>query len=190
MTNNNDKQHLLPSREICYAYTVAMHLGQQLEVNLRAILYAADYHGWGANVDLTEEQMKRFKDTPSFIDKATCGLIIEKLRATGIIPDERAWRTFERACEHRNKLAHSFLASQDFDTITGRQETEIMRQLYAMAVDLYEALVISRGVRRRADIQSDEHHGRIQELLREAGFGEYENPNRKYATRKRQQKGI
>jgi hypothetical protein len=52
--------HKLPSRELSYAYAVAMYFAQQLELNLRAFLYTADYHGW-IDIPLTEEQQKRYK---------------------------------------------------------------------------------------------------------------------------------
>jgi hypothetical protein len=165
-----------------------MHLAQQLEVNLRAILYAADYHGWGAGIELLDAELKRYKDTSAFIDGATCGLIIEKLRATGIIPDRRAWRAFERACEHRNRLAHSFLGEQDFDAMTVQREAAIVRQLHEMTLDLYPALLISRSVRDRAEIHADEQHRSLREFMRRVGIEDYDDPSRRYAPRKRKQK--
>ncbi len=189
MSTRNGKENYLPSRAISYAYTAAMHFGQQLEVNLKAILYAADFHGWGADIKLEEAQLKRFKDTGGFIDGATCGQIIEKLRATGVIPDTRAWKAFERACAHRNKLAHIFLTEQDFGALTKQSEAAIIRELHEMTVDLYQALLMSRSVRERAEHLADEDHKKIQSMMKELGIEDYENPNRHYATRKRERKG-
>ena len=188
MSTHNGKSHFLPSREISYAYTVAMHFGQQLEVNLRAILYAADYHGWGEGLELDEGELKRFKDTGGFIDGATCGLIIRKLRGTGVIPSPSAWKAFERACAHRNKLAHSFLAEEDFDTMTEQRETAIIRRLREMTIDLYQALLISRAIREKVEITADEIHKKMQKYLGEFLGDDWDDPNRRYSTRKRKKK--
>jgi len=166
-----------------------MYLGQQLELNLRAILYAADYHGWGADIPMSEEESRRYRDTEGLIDQATCGLIIRKLSDTGIIPDARASKAFGQACEHRNKLAHTFLIEHNFDTITEQQEAAVVRRLHEMSIDLYQAVLISRSVRRRAETHSDEQHKRLRDLMRETGIENYEDPNRHYATRKRKKKG-
>lgn len=183
MAKNNGKERYLPSREISYAYTVAMHFGQQLELDLRAILYTTDYHGWGSEVEFSEEELKRFKDTETFIDRATCGLIIQKLRTTQVIKTDRAWKAFERACCHRNKLAHTFLAEQNFDGMTKQREMEIVRHLQEMTLDLYQALLISRAIREQAECAADKEHEALRKLFVEPT--DYENPNRKYATRKR-----
>jgi len=50
-----DTEHYLPTRDISYAYTVAMHFAQQLELDLRCILFTADYHGWLPDIPLTDE---------------------------------------------------------------------------------------------------------------------------------------
>jgi hypothetical protein len=187
MLKNNGKERYLPSREISYAYTVAMYFGQQLELDLRAILYTTAYHGWGLEVKLNKEQLKRFKDTETFIDSATCGLIIEKLRATRVIKANRAWKAFERACHHRNKLAHSFLAEQNFDGMTKQREMEIVGHLQEMTIDLYQALLMSRAIRERAECAADETHEVVRRLFVEPT--DYENLNRHYATRKRKKNG-
>jgi hypothetical protein len=59
-------QHFLPSREISYAYTVAMHFAQQLELDLRAILFTADYHGWIPDLPIFEGERQRFEMTSGF----------------------------------------------------------------------------------------------------------------------------
>jgi hypothetical protein len=185
MTIHSEKAHRLPSGLVSYAYTVAMHFSQQLELNLRAILYTTDYHGWGAGVEFDESQRKRFKDTETFIDKATCGLIIEKLKAVGVIEDRRAFRIFERACTHRNKLAHFFLAEQNFNEMTKQKEMSLIRRLHEMTMDLYQALLISRSVRNQVERLAEESHTRLQAMFREIEGAGYDNPNRNYATKKR-----
>jgi hypothetical protein len=74
-----------------------MHFAQAFEQNLRAFLYTMDYHGWIEEIPLTDEQRRRFKDFDGFIDKSTCGLLLEKLRATSSIKNRRAWKAFDRA---------------------------------------------------------------------------------------------
>jgi hypothetical protein len=156
--------HLLPSRELSYAYAVAMHFAQQLELDLRAILFTADYHGWIPEIPLTNEQRKRYKNHDIFIDTATCGLLIKALRDVSTMPDARIWTLFDRACEHRNRLAHSFLAEHDFDHLTAAQEQLIIRQIYSMTGDLYNALHASRAFRASVEQRSD----REMELSRKA----------------------
>ena len=181
----NRKEPCLPSREVCYAYTAGMHLGQQLELNLRAVLYVANYHGWGEPIELEEHQMKRFKDTDAFIDKATCGLIIEKLRGTNTVKGASAWKTFARACEHRNELAHSFLLEQDFCDMTKQQESEIVQRLHRMISELYEALRISDAIRKQAEHLADADHEITRKLFARFGGANDENPDRHYSTRRR-----
>ena len=161
-----------------------MHYGQQLELNLRAILYTVDYHGWGAQIELDESELKRFKETDAFIDKATCGKIIEKLRQTEILKDTGAVEAFEAACEHRNKLAHSFLAELDFDAMTNQKENDIINRLLSMALDLYRALRISRAVRERAELRAD----KVDQIMQEYLPGE--DPNRHYFTKSRKKKNA
>lgn len=190
MTKKEAKEQRLPSREIAYAFTAALHFAQRLEQGLRAILYTADYHQWGEPIELDECQMKRFKDADGFIDKATSGAIIEKLRASGLIKGAgapRAFRAFENACAHRNKLAHSFLAEQNFDGMTTQGESKILHRLYQMTLDLYKAQLISEAIRKRAEYYADEHHKINRRIWRElmGDDSKYENPNRHYASRKR-----
>ncbi len=184
MSTQDGKDHYLPSRKISHAYAVAMHLGQQLEVNLRAVLYAIDHHGWGSGIELDRKLVERFKDTEGFVDRATCGLIIEKLRATGVIRERRVWNSFERACACRNKLAHSFLADQDFGSISVQRESEIIRRLHNMSIDLYSAVLISRAAREKAELLADEHHKWMRDFMRKLGIDNYDDPNRHYATKK------
>ena len=76
MTTLSATDHKLPSLELSHAYTVAMHCAQQLEINLRAFLYTAEYHAF-IDIPLTDEQRERYKNAETFIDKATCGTPIE-----------------------------------------------------------------------------------------------------------------
>ncbi len=182
------EDHLLPSRELAYHYTVAMHFGQRLELNMRAILYAADYHGWGYDIELTPEQQRRFRETEGFIDKATCGAIIAALRKVGIITDPRFFTIFERACAHRNKLAHNFLSEQDFDHMTKEQNEKLIITLQEMAADLYKAMRFSRAFRSLAEAEADKDHLSMQKIFGEFLGEGYDDPNRKYATRIRKAK--
>ena len=185
MAKNAEKEHYLPSRAISYAYTVAMHFAQQLEINLKAFLYTADYHGWGDPIELNEFQLKRFKDKDEFIDKATCGAIIEKLKQIKLIKNRVALKAFVRACEHRNKLAHAFLSGLNFEKMTKQKETVIIHDLYDITIDLYKALIISRAVRDRAEFSADKAHESLRAFMRDCGDDDYDNPNRHYSTRKR-----
>jgi len=174
---------LLPSRELAYHYTVAMHFGQQLELNLRAILYTADYHGWGNDIVLTPEQKRRFRETEGFIDKATCGAIIAALRSVGVIKENAFFKIFERACSYRNKLAHSFLSEQNFDQMTEADKSALIIRLQEMAVDLYKGMRFSRAFRSLIEAESDKDHERMKKVFLEF-LGPGDNfPNRKYATR-------
>ncbi len=182
-------EYCLPSHDISYAYAVAMYFAQLLEINLKAFLYAANYHGWGEPIELNEWQAKRFKSTDQFIDKATCGIIIKKLEATGLIKCSDAWEAFNHACEHRNKLAHSFLAEQDFDKMTKQKEAAIIRRLDEMIDELKKAVIISKKNRVRAENSADAAHESLREFMREFGICDYENPNRHYSTKKRKKSG-
>ena len=54
---NDYHDRKLPSHEVAYAYTVAMHFAQQFEINLRAFLHTAEYHAW-IDIEFTEDQKK------------------------------------------------------------------------------------------------------------------------------------
>lgn len=176
-------EHILPNRDLAYHYTVAMHFGQQLELNLRAILYAADYHGWGNEIVLTAEQKQRLQKTEGFIDKATCGAIITALRNVGVITEKRFFIFFEKACSHRNKLAHSFLADQNFDEMSNESNLKLITRLQEMAVDLYKAMRFSRAFRSLVESEADKDHEKTKQALKDLLDPEWDNPNRKYGTR-------
>lgn len=169
MHHSSESDHYLPTRDISYAYAAAMHFAQQLELDLRAILFTADYHGWLPDIPLTDDQRKRYKNSDTFIDKATCGLLIETLRATSTASDERIWIVFGRACEHRNRLAHSFLSEHDFDHLTAAQEQSIIQDIYSMTADLYGALRVSRAFRARVEQLSDRELDILQKSLEDVG---------------------
>jgi len=178
----------VPNPDISSHYTVAMHFGQQLELHLRAILYAADYHGWGQDLVLTEEQQRRYKATEGFIDKAACGAIITALRKVGIITANKLLDFFDRACAHRNKLAHSFLSDQDFANMTNEQESALIASLKQMVDDLYKAMRFSRALREIAEAEADKDHNKTKEILGEFLGPNHDDPNRKYGTRLRKTK--
>ena len=177
--------HFLPSRDISYAYAVAMYFAQRFEIDLRAILYTADYHGWIPALELSEEDKKRFKDTEGFVDGATCGKLIEALQKTDWIKEKKALTIFKHACSHRNKLAHSYLATLDFDHLTKKKEEEIILGLYRLTHELYGGLIITRALRERCEIEADKLHASLSEFMKEIGIEFYEDPNRHFSTRKK-----
>lgn len=179
----------LPSREIGYMYTVAMYFAQAFEQNLRAFLYGIDRHGWIDEIQLTDEQRKRFKDSEGFIDKSTCGLLIEKLRNTSTIKSPKAWKIFARACAHRNRLAHDYLMEHDFDSDTSASsEQAITQDLRLMTFELYAALVISQSTRERIEDEADKQEQWWIKFNEELGFPTPENVKRKYIPPSRRRK--
>jgi hypothetical protein len=177
----------LPSREIAYHYAAAMHFAQRFERDLRSILWTADYHGWIDAIPLTADQVRRFKGFEGFIDKSACGLLLEKLRGTGTIKaTKEAWRTFNRACEHRNTLAHSFLADQAFESLSPKKEKAIIHKIQRLALEIYKALLLSCDLRRQVDAMSDKEHELSRKIMKDlAGVDNYQAPNRSYDTRQR-----
>jgi hypothetical protein len=178
---------VLPTREIAYHYAVAMHFAQQFERDLRAILWTADYHRWIEEIPLTHEQRRRFTDFEGFIDKSTCGLVMEKLRRTATVKGKKVWRAFNLACTHRNSLAHSFLADHTFEHLTPAKEKEIIRRIQRMALNIYKALCFSKILRAQVEAMSDQEHDQNRAIMKKIGSSDdYEAPNRKYDTRKRE----
>ena len=177
----------MPTREIAYHYSVAMHFAQQFERDLRAILWTADYHRWIDEIALTEQQRRRFTDFGGFVDKSTCGLLMEKLRSTGTVRGPQVWKAFDRACEHRNSLAHSFLADQAFEDLTPAKEKEITRRIQRMALDIHKALSFSKILRAQVEAMSDQEQEQSRAIMKEfANIDDYQAPNREYDTRKPQ----
>lgn len=188
MSNVNGRHRSLPSREIAYAYTVAMCFAQQFEQNLRAILHTAHYH---VGIEPNRDERKRYgPDFDQFIDAATCGALISKVRTTATIEGKgakSALKAFDRSCEHRNRLAHHFLAEQEFAVLTVKEENKILCQLADMTRDLYRALLLSAEIRRQAEHYSDEQHKITQKMMKELMGDNFncEDFNRRHATRKR-----
>lgn len=176
----------LPSREVAYAYTAAMAFAQRFEVNLRAILYAADYHGWIV-LELTEEERERFKDTEALIDRGTCGKLVEALERADWIPSKAIFKQFRRAVEHRNRLAHSYLTELPIGGLTKTKEKEIVHALYRMTGDLYAALTFTDALLLKSTAQADKEHIALEEFSKQVGMN-YENPNRHFATRVKSKK--
>lgn len=186
MTTNGDssEKDRLPSSEIGYAYAIGMLFAQQLEVNLRALLYVTDYHAWGDEMTLDKSE-KRFKTLDRFIDKATCGALIKKLKSSKTVFDDDAWSSLERACEHRNRLAHSFLAEHDFVHFTSKDENQLLGEIHAMIKDLRRGLLVTRSLRRQTERLADEEDRQWAETMNVLGISNWEDPNRHYATRKK-----
>lgn len=165
MNKNNGNQHYLPSREFAYDYTVAMYFAQLLESNMRAILKIQDDHCYGRDIELDEDELKRFKSINKFINKAALGALIKKLEKTGTVNHSEAWAILERACPHRNKLAHSFLAEQNFDAMTKKDEANAIRQLHDKAIDLCQAFFVSGLIRKQAETLSKKELERAEKLF-------------------------
>jgi len=173
----------VPTPDIACVYTSAMLAAQQLELNLRAILYTADYHGWGSEItsDMTPDQRKRFNNSDAFIDDATCGSLIEALKRTGIIKEaKKTWTAFENACRDRNKLAHSFLTEQNLHGQNKQAKMETILCLMEMNARLRRALIISRKLRQDLEKEADKFH---ESTMKEFCGSDFENPNRHYSTR-------
>lgn len=179
------KDHFLPSREVSYAYAVAMYYAQQFELNLRAILYTADYHAWIPELKLNADDKKKFKNPENLIDKATCGKLIAALKETKWIKKKEPFSVFERACQHRNKLAHTYLTNHDFDHPTKQKDAEIIRDLYRLTMDLYGGLIITRRLRQKCEAEADKMQADANKFLEELGADPYDNPDRHFATRKK-----
>jgi hypothetical protein len=165
MENPVTADHLLPSRDLAYDYTVAMHFTQQLELNLRAILYTAEHHGF-IDIPLTPEQEERYKTPDGFIDNSTCGLLIQKLRGA-IRLKKSLWDSFDTACQHRNRLAHSLLAEQDFDALSATEEDALITELRKISMEIYKGLLISRAIRQQVDHHSDADHASMKQMMAE-----------------------
>ena len=181
------EEHRLPSRDVGYAYAVTMLFAQQFEHNLRALVYVTDYHAWGEDMPLDEPQRKRFRSFDRFIDQATCGALRDKFKQSKTVLHKDAWTAFERACKHRNRLAHSFLAEQNFDSFTPDDEARLLIEIHSMTIDLYRALLMTRSLRRQAEHLADEDHKSLSETMKILGVPDWQNPNRHYATRKKKQ---
>jgi len=177
--NSIAADHRLPSPELSHNYTVAMHFAQQLELNLRAILYTAEYHAF-IDIPLTPEQEERYKTVDGFIDNSTCGVLIEKLRGAIRLKDKSLWPAFDRACHHRNRLAHSLLAEQDFDVLSKAEEDALIKELGEISSDIYKGLLISRAIRAQVEHHSDADHAAMKKTMAMLGEPDYENPKRKY----------
>ena len=153
------------SRELAYDYTVAMYFAQLLESNMRAILKIQDDHCYGGDIELDEDELKRFKSINKFINKAPLGALIKKLKKTGTVNHPEAWAILERACPHRNKLAHSFLAEQNFEAMTKKDEANVIRKLSDKATDLCQAFFVSGLIRKQAEHLSKEDLHRAKKLF-------------------------
>lgn len=184
---DGQEEHRLPSQAVCYAYSVTMLFAQQFELNLRALLYVADYHEWGAEMTLDDDQTKRFKTIENFIDDATCGALLTKLEQNQKLASKHkdAWETLKRSCKHRNLLAHGFLTKWDFDSLTPAGEASLLLEINNMTIDIYQAVLITRSLRRQAESLADERHIKMIEVAKALEMPDYQNPNRHYTKRER-----
>jgi len=146
MNGDIENENKIPT-EIACAYTSAMHAAQQLELNLKAILKVADFHEWGAEI-ATDKQLKKYKNSDEFIDKATLDRLISSLKRTGILKNaQKVWTAFENARIERNDLAHKFLTEKNFGNLTKQTKLEMVSRLLEMTDLLRRALIISRKTR-------------------------------------------
>jgi hypothetical protein len=146
MKSDIEKENKIPT-EIASAYTSAMHVAQQLELNLKAILTIADFHEWGAEI-ATDKQLKKYKNSDEFIDKATLDRLIGALKRTGILKNaQKAWTAFEAARVERNELAHKFLAEKNFENLDKQTRLEFFLSLLEMTSVIRRALAFSSKIR-------------------------------------------
>lgn len=169
MADKNSKEPKLPSREIAYAYTVAMHFAQRFEQNLRDILHTGGYLRNGKEMQLTPEEMWGLQTKEGFIDRQACAAILKKLRRSPLLKGKTvstALTAFDNACEHRNELAHWFLTAQNFSKLTSEDEKEVLLELLTMTLDLYKACQISNAFANGVEYDADEHQQTDPQVLR------------------------
>jgi hypothetical protein len=170
MNANNARIRKLPSRDIAHAYSTAMYFAQRFEENLRDILYKGHYLEKSDALQLTPEEAWHLKSKEGFIDNSICRAILRKLRRSALIRGKKsrdALETFNDACQHRNDLAYWFLAEQDFEKMTPKQERGVIRELHAMALDLYKALQISRALCTQTEYHADQRDKIDRQILKE-----------------------
>ncbi len=168
---------ILPSREISYNYCVAMFMAQQLEDGLRYILDSADYYGIIDEVELTAAEKTRYKDTVEWLDKATCGRLLNALKRRIDLPPEH-WKALATAIEDRNLLAHRFLIQFDYDGMNAEREKKVVHVIYNLFVRLWKAVQIVRTLRKRLDDKTDQIDAQNAELFKSVG-AELKMPRKK-----------
>jgi hypothetical protein len=140
-----------------------------------------DYYGLVEEIPLKDEERKRFKNFDGFIDKSTCGLLVEKLKGTSALKTPKASKILGRACEHRNRLAHRYLMEHEFSPeMTDNAMRSILHELHLMTMDLYVALVISQAYLDHAQHESDRRERVWCKFNEELGLPTYEDMKRKY----------
>lgn len=176
---------VLPPKEIAYSYTVAMWWGQELERNLRAILYSAHYQGWIPEIEFDEGETKRFaKDAWKFIDEATCGLLLRKLNQSGFLP-KTARNYLDKACALRNVLAHGFLVDHDYGQLTKESRAEILEELNEMGLSIYRAVLITRALHMRVKTEAESAHGKLEAAMAELGLPGVDRNNLHYKPKRK-----
>ena len=163
------KERYLPDKEIAYRYTNAMLFGQEMELNMKAILHTIDYSFDDLEDTLREEQLKRSKTFERFLEKATAGSLQDKLRQTGISWTKPMSKLIDKAIATRNKLAHEFLVELHLPPPNEEQREAILSDLNERIVILYQAMMITRVSRKNIEKMSDEQHERINSMMK--GFG-------------------
>ncbi|HWM26417.1 MAG TPA: hypothetical protein VNP98_16495 [Chthoniobacterales bacterium] len=170
-TQISERDILLPTQRIAYPFAVGLHLAQHVELNLREIIYILDYHGWIEELPPREKQPSRFKNADEFIDTATLGALSTALEKSGVIKTVSArkkngWKAIlQKACKHRNELAHRYLAKQDFENLTKTKEDHIVHELNFKAVQLSYALKLTENILAQLRTRSDEANERMNQLL-------------------------
>lgn len=170
MNARNARIQKLPSRDIAFAYSTAMYFAQRFEENLRDILYMGHYLEKSDALQLTPEEAWRLKSKEGFIDQSTCRAILRELRRSTLIKGKKsqdALETFNNACQHRNDLAYWFLAEQNFEKMTPKQEKGVVRELHTMALDLYKAMQISRALCTQTEYHADQRDKIDRQMLKE-----------------------
>jgi len=170
MKMNTPKDRYLPDKEIAYRYTNAMLFGQEMELNMKAILHTIDYSFDDLEDSLHKSQLQQHKTFDKFLEKATAGSLREKLRNAGIMWSKKMLRIIDKAIATRNNLAHEFLVQLHLPPPNDEQHEAILNDLNERITILYQAMRITRESRKNIEEMSEEQHERINSMMREFGI--------------------
>ncbi len=161
--------------DVASAYTKAMFYAQQIEEDLKQIIFEGEQ--WGLFPEpLTSEERKRYVDTSAFLDKAMLGkllLVVEKIGAAKNI------RLLNRAKDHRNNLAHHFLAeAYRSKNASGGFCRNTLTKLQNMALDLRSAHSSIRFIRQQVEAYTTLHELTLEKTCENIGVAEFYTKSR------------
>lgn len=169
----SDGRHL-PDREIAYNYTAAMLFGQEIELNMKALLHTINYSFSDLEDTLQEDQIQRFKTFDQFLVKATAGSLQEKMLKAGVIWPKEMWKLMNEAIATRNYLAHEYLEQLNLPPPNEEQHEAIIHDLNTRIIVLYRALIVTRETRNKLEKMSEDQHDRLNNMMRELGINPME----------------